>query len=272
MESRHKEVILLTGGFDPVHSGHLSYIKEAKKISQYLILGINSDEWLVRKKQYYFMSWDERQEVLSSLKMVDEVISFNDNDGTAIDAIKKCLDISSKVIFANGGDRAIKNTPELDYFTDNSNVEFIFGIGGNHKLNSSSSIVDSFLNRFNFIDFYTTPWGSFGTLNASQGYKVKLLSINIKGKLSLQFHKKRSEQWIILKGRALVNLDGKTYEFKEKDYINIPTNSVHRIENIGCTKLIVLEANFGDIIEEEDIIRIDDIYNRHIINTKKHND
>lgn len=269
---KKEEVILLTGGFDPVHSGHLSYIKEAKKICSYLILGINSDDWLIRKKHYFFMPWNERKEVLLNLKMVDEVISFNDNDGSAIDAIRKCLKISSKVIFANGGDRERNNIPEFQYYNDNDNVKFIFGIGGSNKNNSSSLIVKNFLDRFNHIDYQVTPWGRFSTLHSGHGYKVKLLSININEKLSLQFHKKRSEQWIILKGNAAVHLDGKKYFHKEKDHINIPINSKHRIENISNTELIVLEANFGDVISEEDIIRLDDIYGRQTIEIRKEND
>ena len=97
-------MVLVTGGFDPIHSGHISYFKEAKKITNYLIVGLNSDDWLKRKKGNFFLPWKERAEILNNINFVDEVIDFNDQDNTAIDAIEKCLCIYDKVVFANGGD------------------------------------------------------------------------------------------------------------------------------------------------------------------------
>ena len=87
---------LVTGGFDPIHQGHVEYIKSAKEISSYLVIGLNSDEWLLRKKNYVFMPWKQRAEVLKSISYVDEVISFDDSDDSAYDAINICLKKSQK--------------------------------------------------------------------------------------------------------------------------------------------------------------------------------
>ena len=141
------EVVLVTGGFDPIHSGHISYFNNAKEFSNRLIVGINSDEWLVRKKGQYFLPWKERAKIIGSLRMVDDVISYNDEDNSSSEAIEKCLKISKKVIFCNGGDRKNNNILEMDVFKNNPRVEFKFGVGGDDKKNSSSWILHGYFER-----------------------------------------------------------------------------------------------------------------------------
>ena len=99
------KVSLVTGGFDPIHSGHIAYFKRAKDLSNYLVVGLNSNEWLTRKKNQYFQSWAERADIIRHLDMVDAVVSWDDSDESACGAIAKCLDISNTVVFCNGGDR-----------------------------------------------------------------------------------------------------------------------------------------------------------------------
>ena len=141
------KVSLVTGGFDPIHSGHISYFKRAKDLSNYLIVGINTEEWLTRKKGQYFQSWKERAEIIRHLDMVDAVISYNDDDNSSCEGIAKCLDIAQTVVFCNGGDRAKKNTPEVDKYGENPRVKFQFGIGGDDKMNSSSWILHGYFER-----------------------------------------------------------------------------------------------------------------------------
>ena len=133
-----EKVSLVTGGFDPIHSGHISYFKRAKDLSNYLVVGVNTEEWLTRKKGQYFQSWKERAEIIRHLDMVDAVISWDDEDNSACGAIAKCLEIAETVIFANGGDRGKDNTPEVDKYGDHPCVEFAWGIGGDDKMNSRS--------------------------------------------------------------------------------------------------------------------------------------
>ena len=141
------EVVLVTGGFDPIHSGHISYFNNAKEFSNRLIVGINSDEWLVRKKGQYFLPWKERAKIIGSLRMVDDVISYNDEDNSSSEAIEKCLKISKKVIFCNGGDRKNNNILEMDVFKNNPRVQFKFSVGGDDKINSSSWILHGYFER-----------------------------------------------------------------------------------------------------------------------------
>jgi cytidyltransferase-like protein len=139
-----KKIVLASGGYDPLHEGHISYFKESKKLGNKLIVAINSDEWLVRKKGKNFMSWQTRAAIIQELRCVDQVISFQDHDNTANDAIQKVLqtkDPSDILIFVNGGDQTKTTIPELKMWKNRSDVHFVFGVGGFDKINSSSDIL-----------------------------------------------------------------------------------------------------------------------------------
>ena len=134
-------VVIVSGGFDPIHSGHIEHFKEAKKLGDILIVGLNSDEWLTRKKGKPFMPIEERMAVIRELRMVDSAVPFNDENDSSIDLIKKALVLFDDVLFANGGDRTQDNIPEIDAFDKDPRVQFAFGVGGSHKQNSSSWIL-----------------------------------------------------------------------------------------------------------------------------------
>ena len=134
-------IILISGGFDPIHSGHIKLINDASKYGDVIVL-LNSDEWLRNKKGKEFLSFDERKIIMKNIKGVIDVIEFNDSDKTCIDGIKiaKSLYKNDIIKFANGGDRNDKTTPERE-FCDKNDIETLFGIGGNDKSNSSSWIL-----------------------------------------------------------------------------------------------------------------------------------
>ena len=134
-------VVIVSGGFDPIHSGHIEHFKEAKKLGDILIVGLNSDEWLTRKKGKPFMPIQERLAVIRELRMVDSAVAFNDDNDSSIDLIKKALVLFDDVLFANGGDRTQDNIPEIYEFDKDPRVQFAFGVGGTHKQNSSSWIL-----------------------------------------------------------------------------------------------------------------------------------
>jgi len=135
------KIILVTGGFDPLHSGHIKYFRAAKALGDQLIVGINSDAWLTRKKGKPFMCFDERRTIIQALKMVDGTVEFNDLDDSSINAIEKVkLNFpGDQIVFANGGDRTALNIPEIDV----PNVLFKFEVGGSTKINSSSQILNN---------------------------------------------------------------------------------------------------------------------------------
>ena len=135
-------VSLVTGGFDPIHSGHIAYFKAAKELGHSLCVGVNSDDWLTRKKGKPFMNIDERLSIIKELKCVDLAIEFRDKDDSACDAIEMALEVYDNVVFCNGGDRGSMNTPEYNRYKDDKRVEFKFGVGGEDKKNSSSWILE----------------------------------------------------------------------------------------------------------------------------------
>ena len=134
-------LVLVSGGFDPIHSGHIYLIQEASKYGKIVVL-LNSDDWLRKKKGREFLPFNERQIIMKSIKNVIEVLSFDDQDSTCIDGIKKAISKfpNYKIMFANGGDRSKETTPELE-FCKNNNIETIWGVGGSNKSNSSSWIL-----------------------------------------------------------------------------------------------------------------------------------
>ena len=129
------KVVIVTGGFDPLHSGHIAYLREAAKLGEELIVGLNSDAWLTRKKGAPFMPWKERESILQELWMVTDVVAFDDSDGSAIDAIRrvKAEWPEHEIIFANGGDRTKDNIPEMVF----DDVEFVFNVGSEKTVSSS---------------------------------------------------------------------------------------------------------------------------------------
>jgi len=133
--------VVVKGGFDPIHSGHIDYIREAAKLGDVLIVGVNSDKWLTRKKGKPFMNYQERTEVVNALKWVDHVLSFDDSDDTAcslLETLKKTwIGKGDELIFANGGDRNNTNNREAKV----EGVTFVYGVGGSNKKNSSSDIL-----------------------------------------------------------------------------------------------------------------------------------
>lgn len=142
-----KKIVIATGGFDPIHSGHIKYLKSASSLGELLIVGVNSDEWLRRKKGKEFMPWDERSFIVSNLKWVSYVLPVDDSDGSCKALIKEVRKLypDDKIIFANGGDRTKNNIPEMDIV--DSNLEFVFSVGGDTKDNSSSDILKNYYSK-----------------------------------------------------------------------------------------------------------------------------
>ena len=249
---------MLQADFDPIHSGHIRYLEEAKKLGNILVVGANSDGWLQRKKGREFMPFSERATILQSLHMVDFVIGFDDSDGSAKDAIKRTREMfpKFKIVFANGGDRTIDNIPEMS--TDDPNIEFKFGVGGEDKANSSSWI----LKKWNQPEKTDRQWGYYTVLHECEHHtKVKELVVEPGKSLSMQRHSGRNELWFVSKGIASVfTLDEDGNEklagnFGQHDGLRIPVNVWHRLQNGGPDPLHIVEIQFGPQCVEEDIER-----------------
>ena len=254
------KLIVVSGGFDPIHSGHIAYFKSAKKQGDRLIVALNSDEWLARKKGKFFMPFDERKSIVGSIKYVDNVISFEDDKmGSCINAleeIKKSYP-DDDIYFANGGDRDIKNIPEMSV----PGINFLFNIGGNNKKNSSSWI----LNKWQYY-FEERQWGSFFNLFETRNIKVKELIVEPGKSMSFQRHFKRNEIWLISEGSCLVSysddpINGKikTTQLDRFDHYLVPIEHWHQINNPFGVSLHIIEIQYGADCIESDIERLDEI-------------
>jgi len=245
-----KKIVLISGGFDPLHSGHIAYIQAAKKLGDILVVAVNSDEWLTRKKGRAFMPLKERTEILCNIVGVDFVITFNDSDNTAKHAITMTMQSypHDKIIFANGGDRTAKNIPEMDI--QNSNLEFVFGVGGEDKKNSSSWILEEWKSPKVY-----RSWGYYRVLYDQPGTKVKELIVDPGMSLSRQRHFKRSEHWHVVEGEAFVHLNNERYKLYTKDSIEINVEQWHKLFNLTNFPLKIIEIQYGNECIEEDIER-----------------
>jgi cytidyltransferase-like protein len=243
------KIVLVTGGFDPLHSGHIDYFTESKALGDRLVVGLNSDAWLARKKGKPFMPFNERRNVIQSLKMVDGTVEFNDSDNTSIHAIEKVkLNYpNDQIIFANGGDRTAGNIPEISV----SNVLFKFGVGGKDKKNSSSWILQEWTATKTDRD-----WGFWKVLSEiDKSIKIKELVVEPGKILSMQRHQTRNEFWFVAKGSGRVHWEHGQTDIRELDTLTVQANEWHQLENIGLTALHVVEIQHGSNCVEQDIER-----------------
>jgi D-beta-D-heptose 7-phosphate kinase/D-beta-D-heptose 1-phosphate adenosyltransferase len=253
-----KTIVLITGGFDPLHSGHIAYFKAAKQLGDMLIVGINSDTWLTRKKGIPFMPYKERAEIVRNIIGVDYVIDFNDEDNSAKHAIWMVRQSypNDKIIFANGGDRTAVNIPEMSI--QDNNLDFVFGVGGEDKKNSSSWILQEWK-----APKTSRQWGHWRVLH-EQGHEVKLKELTVEpGKrLSMQRHKDRAEHWFVAEGTATVYTvnSASTDEellgvYEQFQHVHIRQTEWHQLSNETDQPLKIIEIQYGKNCIEEDIER-----------------
>ena len=258
------KISVVSGGFDPIHSGHIAYLRSAKEISDYLIVALNSDEWLVNKKKKVFMTLEERKNILSNIECVDEVITFNDDAaGSCINALEK---IKAKypdetIIFCNGGDRNKDNIPEMIF----EDIEFKFGVGGDEKKNSSSSLLKNWK-----YDSEERIWGSFYNFYDSKEVKVKELIVSPRKGMSFQKHKHRNEIWLVTKGSCEVIYAIEDPNKKEKITLNkfdkffVNEGNWHQITNPYEEECHIIEIQYGKLVVENDIERLSYYDNKKI--------
>ena len=251
-----KTIVLITGGFDPIHSGHIAYIQAAKKLGDILVVGVNTDAWLTRKKGAAFMPLSERATILRNIIDVDFVTDFDDTDGSAKHAIWMVRQSYSQdhIIFANGGDRTQENIPEMD--AADENVSFVFGVGGENKKNSSSWILQEWK-----APKTERQWGYYRVLHDVPGVKVKELTVDPGKSLSMQRHQMRAEYWLVSEGQAVINratpLDFElpTAILNKHDQLHVAKQEWHQLTNPYNHPLKIVEIQYGEQCVEEDIER-----------------
>ena len=250
------KISVVSGGFDPIHSGHIKYFNSARKLSDKLIVLLNSDLWLQNKKGKFFMEFNERKIILESLNMVDEVLDFEDDDvGSCINGLEKIKGLypNDNIIFCNGGDRHEFNVPERKV----KGIKFKFNVGGENKLNSSSWLLKNY--QFNKED---RVWGKFYNLFEDHHLKVKELIIQSNRGMSFQRHFHRNEIWFVSKGQCLVKYaendpeDFKYIQLHQEETFKINQGSWHQIINDSNEDCHIIEIQYGEETIEEDIERL----------------
>ena len=251
------KIIIVSGGFDPIHSGHIAYFKSARSLGDKLVVALNSDQWLINKKGKFFMPFNERKAIIENFADVDKVISFADDDiGSATNALIKVKEMypEDDIAFANGGDRNKGNIPEMSV----EGIEFIFSVGGDDKKNSSSWILKKW-------QYYHEDriWGSFYNLFEGEGVKVKELIVDPGKGMSFQKHFKRHEIWLVSQGSCVVNYSKDSPENRKNVTLNkfdkyiVPLGEWHQITNPFNETCRIIEIQYGEEVVEDDIERID---------------
>lgn len=251
-------VPVISGGFDPVHSGHVSLLQSAAaQFGHPVVILLNSDDWLARKKGRAFMPFAERAAILSAMRDVAQVLSFNDQDNTACAGLEivKTLYPDSTIVFCNGGDRSRENIPEVSV----EGIDFCFAVGGDHKANSSSWILRNAIARHS----EQRVWGSFHDLYQTTGCKVKELVIKPGCGISYQRHFKRSEIWYVRSGEGHVRYSHtqphkhETLKLFKDDIFVVKQGTWHQLYNVSDHELIIIEIQYGEETTEEDIERLE---------------
>ena len=248
-------IIIVSGGFDPIHSGHIAYFKDAKALGDKLVVALNSDNWLINKKGKFFMPFEERKVIIENLSSVDSVIDFDDDDiGSATNALIKVKEMypNDDIAFANGGDRNKGNIPEMSV----DGIEFLFSVGGDDKKNSSSWILKKW-------QYYHEErlWGSFYNLFEEEQVKVKELIVDPGKGMSFQKHFKRHEIWMVSRGSCVVNFSKDDPDNKQNIQLNkfdhylVPLGEWHQIINPFDETCHLIEIQYGEECVEDDIER-----------------
>jgi len=253
------KIVVVSGGFDPLHSGHINLLESARAYGDKLVVLVNSDEWLTRKKGRPFMPFEERSIIIQRMDMVDNVYAVDDSDGSVTHGliqVRNAFGHQHEYVFCNGGDRGKDNIPEMDV----EGYEFEFAVGGDNKANSSSWILKEWQ--------YPTErrvWGEFSDLFQDSAVKVKELVIEPGKGISYQRHFKRSEMWFVSKGECYIKhgLDTNNPNdfimttLKTDEVIHIKKGDWHQVINESDQPCHIIEIQYGEETTEDDIERLE---------------
>ena len=253
------KIVVVSGGFDPLHSGHINLLESASAHGDKLVVLLNSDDWLTRKKGRPFMPFEERANIIERMEMVDYVYGVDDKDGSVTQGL---IDVknaftesgSTEFIFCNGGDRGKDNIPEMQV----EGYEFKFSVGGDNKANSSSWILKEWK--------YPTErrvWGEFSDLFQDDVVRVKELVIEPGKGISYQRHFKRSEMWFVSKGMLNIKhsfSDPENYvvhTIQKDGFFHVKQGDWHQAFNPFEEPCHIIEIQYGEETTEDDIERLE---------------
>lgn len=255
------KTVAVSGGFDPIHMGHLRMFEEAKEYGDKLVVILNNDNWLRAKKGYAFMPEEQRKQILLAFREVDDVIITGHAPDDKDRSVCSELAVLRPDFFANGGDRYQNNVPEVQACKD-LGVRMLFNIGG-EKIESSSDLVKRAMAHVAAPDIkrdiHIRPWGSFEIHALGDNFWVKTLKLKAGARTSLQRHVDRGELWMCVQGDVYAVVGAAAKNMDVFSTLRFEAGAVHRLGSVhGGT---IVEIGFGRC-DEEDIFRFEDDYGR----------
>lgn len=255
-------IVAVSGGFDPLHAGHVRLLNEAKKLGDELVVLLNNDNWVKAKKGFVFMPERERKEVLEALRCVDRVVLTHHTPHDSDRSVSKALALLKPDVFANGGDRDEKNAadPTSSLYKDietckRLGIRMVFGVGKGGKVQSSSWLVQKIAGTVE-----VRPWGSMRTHVHEKQHWVKTITVHPGQRLSLQLHKYRSETWVCVAGTVVAEVGNTKRTLKPGQYVSFPPKTKHRLSS--KTGGSIVEVGYGSDVREDDIVRFEDDFGR----------
>ena len=261
-KSQEPRWVAVSGGFDPLHIGHVRMFKEASKHGDKLIVIVNNDHWLTDKKGFVFMPEKERVELIKSFPFVNRVVVTRHKPGeyyTDKSVVRELRRIKPDV-FVNGGDRFADNIPEAVVCRE-LGIEMKFNIGKGGKVQSSSWMIE---HASRHVRKSARPWGEFYGWDKGEGWYLKTLYVSPGKRLSLQYHRHRAEYWLLVEGDAAATFGPRSgtltkISLKKGVLFHVPKGYVHRLESKKGGKVVeVAEGTF----DESDIVRLEDDHGR----------
>jgi len=259
--------VAVSGGFDPLHIGHVRLFREARKLGEKLVVIMNNDNWLRAKKGFAFMSQNERAEIIRHLPFVDKVVftdhTKNDTDMSVVHMLRRL----KPAIFANGGDRNTKDArnkrsslnAEQKYCKEHG-IKIVYNVGHGGKVQSSSWLIKSATRPTLRA---VRPWGEYYGWDQGANWNLKTIYVKPNKRLSLQYHHHREEWWLLVSGDAQATTgqgeDTQTIELRKGVVFQVGKKQVHRLSSKKGG--VIVEVAYGDF-DEEDIVRLEDDHGR----------
>ena len=255
--------VAVSGGFDPLHIGHVRMFKAAKKLGDKLVVILNNDNWLRAKKGFVFMPQKERKELIEAISGVDKVVYTKHDKNPKDMSVARALRELRPVIFANGGDRKPGNLVSKEAIACREiGCKEVLNVGHGGKIQSSSWMVNAARRPASKA---VRPWGEYYGWDSGKGWNLKTIYIKPKKRLSLQYHHHREEWWLLVSGDAQATLrdesGDRTVALKKGEVFRVTKKMIHRLSSQKGG--IIVEVAYGDF-DEEDIVRVEDDFGRHL--------
>lgn len=251
--------VAVSGGFDPIHVGHVRMLKAARKLGDKLVVIVNNDNWLKNKKGFVFMPEKERVELLGAFPFVDKVVVTSHKSKAVDRSVSYELARLKPAIFANGGDRGKGNVPEEEV-CKKFGIKMRYNVGRGGKVQSSSWMIKDAARG---IRRSVRPWGEFYQWDEGKGWNLKTLTIKPGKRLSLQYHHHREEWWMLVEGDAQYTVEHKgkhsSGNLKKGEFFKVLKGMTHRLSSRKGGS--VIEIAFGNF-NENDIVRLEDDHGR----------